>query len=477
MGFAMRLAACFLAVGLATIFIGLAPEANLIWVANGILLAYLLAAPRRRWPAYICAGFAAQCAGAAIVDPHPPMNIIIGVLNMAEVLIGAGLLRRKERDLPRFTDRRYVLRFIAFAVLTGPVVTGLGYAAALWLLRHADPGASLLRWVLTDGLGTAVAAPAYITLFQIRQISLPGWRRNWICLALPVVVSLVLFAQASAPLVFLVYPILLLVLLRMGLGWASLSTLFVAGAGSWFTLHGDSAFAAFRTITPLEPTVLLQIFIAGAMFMLYSMAIALDSHRQAEGRFEKMKQACLAAEALAAVDPVTGLANRRCFDRCLASEWRRALRDGKPLSLLLIDADHFKSYNDSYGHLSGDNCLRHIAAAAAEAVSRPGDLVARYGGEEFAVILPDTDATGAAEIARGICAALRRKNLSHTANPCGMVTVSIGCATLAPAFGHSALSLLQMADEALYRAKFAGRDRVCSAPEQENTRIGVREIA
>jgi diguanylate cyclase (GGDEF)-like protein len=292
-----------------------------------------------------------------------------------------------------------------------------------------------------------------------------NWRVNWLYLALPVSISLVLFAQGSVPLMFLIYPTLLLVLLRMGLGWAALSTLFVAGAGSWFTLHGGNAIAAFGPIAPLEPAVLLQVFIAGAMFMLYSVAVVVDGQRLAERRLHKAQEACRAAETLAAVDPVTGLANRRRFDQCLESEWRRALREGTPMSLVLIDADHFKSYNDSYGHLSGDSCLKQIADAAREAVNRPGDLVARFGGEEFAVVLPDTDGRGAEEIAREICSALRRKNLSHKANPCGLVTVSAGCATLVPCLGQQARMLLEMADEALYRAKLMGRDRVCAAGE------------
>jgi diguanylate cyclase (GGDEF)-like protein len=475
--FAIRLTACFLAVGLATIFIGLAPEANLIWVANGILLAYLLAAPKRRWAAYLCAGFAAQFAGTLAVNPHLRINMIIGVLNMAEVLIGASLMRRGKQEPPRFSDRDYVLRFVAYAVFAAPMLTGIGYAAALWLMRHADPAAALMRWALTDGLGTAVATPGYVALFQMKQNRAMARRVNWIYLALPAVVSLLLFAQASAPLVFLIYPALLLVLLRLGLGWASLATLFVAGTGNWFTLRGENAFAAFRPITPLEPTILLQVFIAGAMFMLLSVAVVVDSRRGVERRLEKMAVACRAAEALAAVDPLTGLANRRRFDECLESEWRRALREGKPISLLLMDADLFKSYNDSYGHLHGDECLKQIAEVAQETVNRPGDLVARFGGEEFAVILPDTDECGAEEIAREICAALRRRRVLHATSPCGVMTLSVGCATLGRCFGQPARTLLEMADAALYRAKFTGRDRVCMAVTKAAINGGAREIA
>jgi len=473
----MRLAACFLAVGSATIFVGLAPEANLLWAANGILLAYLLVAPHRRWPAYVLAGFAAQWLGIALIDAQSIVAqttlsaFVLALLNMAEVLLAAGLLRRRARDLPRFTDGAYLLRFVSCAVVAAPLLTGFGYLSAMWILHHSSPGHLLMRWALTDGLGAAVTTPAYVALFQVKPNHSRSWRRNWIWLALPVAASTIVFAQASAPLIFLVYPVLLLVVLRLGLGWASLATLLVAGAGSWFTIHGEGAFAAFRPITPLDPTVLLQIFIAGAMFMLYCVAVAVDSRKLAELRLEEMRKAWRAAEALAVVDPVTGLANRRQFDQCLAGEWRRALRDGKPLSLLLMDADLFKSYNDSYGHINGDACLQQIAAAAAEVVSRPGDLVARFGGEEFAAILPDTSAAGAEEIAHAICDALRRRDLSHAANPCGKVTVSVGCATLVPALGQSPLLLLDIADGALYAAKVGGRNRVCSASGGSKARV------
>ena len=174
---------------------------------------------------------------------------------------------------------------------------------------------------------------------------------------------------------------------------------------------------------------------------------------------QKLAEAYLAVEALAITDPLTGLANRRRFDECLMTEWRRGIRDHKPLSLLLIDADFFKTYNDTYGHLRGDGCLKQIAEAAQDVVARPGDLVARFGGEEFAVILPNTSTGGAMQVAQEVCAVMRNRRLLHSSNPLGIVTVSIGCATLVPQMGQHALTLIDYADQALYRAKHAGRNR------------------
>jgi len=131
----------------------------------------------------------------------------------------------------------------------------------------------------------------------------------------------------------------------------------------------------------------------------------------------------------------------------------------------MIDADLFKSYNDTYGHLRGDSCLRQIAEAALDVVARPGDLVARFGGEEFAVILPNTDSEGALDVAGEICAALRSRKLPHSGNPFGIMTVSVGCATLIPSFGLHSVNLIEFADEALYKAKKEGRNRVCCGSE------------
>ncbi|QEY63168.1 GGDEF domain-containing protein [Metapseudomonas lalkuanensis] len=166
-------------------------------------------------------------------------------------------------------------------------------------------------------------------------------------------------------------------------------------------------------------------------------------------------------EILAAQDQLTGLANRRCFDERLAAESRRAGRDGMPLSLLLIDIDHFKGYNDTYGHIAGDECLRAFGEQLQQCVKRSGNLVARYGGEELAVILPNTDASGALSVAEHMLERINALGIGHSTSPFGRVTASIGTATVhgAQAAGRE-LELIESADRALYRAKAAGRNRV-----------------
>jgi diguanylate cyclase (GGDEF)-like protein/PAS domain S-box-containing protein len=167
--------------------------------------------------------------------------------------------------------------------------------------------------------------------------------------------------------------------------------------------------------------------------------------------------------ALAMTDGLTGLANRRAFDEALEREWKRTLREGTQISLLLLDVDHFKDFNDQHGHLVGDDCLRAVAAAAAGAV-RATDIVARYGGEEIAIILPLVDQPGAAETAEKVRAAIEALRLPQAENPEGdWLTVSIGAATALARYGGTMRmpeSLLLAADNALYKAKHGGRNRV-----------------
>jgi diguanylate cyclase (GGDEF)-like protein len=187
---------------------------------------------------------------------------------------------------------------------------------------------------------------------------------------------------------------------------------------------------------------------------------------------------------LSTVDPLTGIANRRAFDEALSQEWRRMMRHGATLSLLLIDVDFFKRFNDTYGHVGGDHCLREVAQAIASRARRAGELAARYGGEEFAVLLPHVDRDEAKKLGEVICATVRERNIPHERSDVAPhVTISIGTASIAdlPELAASlsrtgnlpsatipgATVLVEMADHALYRAKRSGRNRVVAAGDDE----------
>lgn len=179
---------------------------------------------------------------------------------------------------------------------------------------------------------------------------------------------------------------------------------------------------------------------------------------------DQLEEANRRLEALAGQDGLTGLANRRTFDDALAREHRRALRDRSRLAMVMIDVDRFKSFNDRYGHPAGDEALRRVSRAIQGALRRPGDMAARYGGEEFAVLLPNTDESGAAVIADRMRRAVLALAIEHEASPADVVTISAGVASLAPnPFDASLTTLVDDADRALYRAKANGRNAVVYA--------------
>jgi len=202
-----------------------------------------------------------------------------------------------------------------------------------------------------------------------------------------------------------------------------------------------------------------------------SSAVVLGAKIRAMHRLESMRKRLLETtrelaasnrqlEMLSRQDGLTGLANRRYLDAFLATEMRRAGRAGEALSLILLDVDFFKKYNDQYGHPAGDECLKRIAGAMQASCRRPADLAARYGGEEFVLVLPTTNAEGARKVSDILAAAIAHLAIPHAQSTvCPVVTISQGIATLVPSHESLPELLIQHADEALYRAKEQGRNR------------------
>ena len=175
---------------------------------------------------------------------------------------------------------------------------------------------------------------------------------------------------------------------------------------------------------------------------------------------EALQKANKELKQLASIDALTHVSNRRVFNDHLQKEWQRLQRMQKPLALIMSDIDHFKLYNDHYGHQAGDKCLQKVAGVMKEAVHRPGDLVARYGGEEFALILPDTDIKGAEAIAEILLKQIRKCRIVHEKSPPdNIITISIGITSIVPQQGFSPEMLVETADQALYDAKKYGRNQ------------------
>ena len=292
------------------------------------------------------------------------------------------------------------------------VAATIGIVALLAVVATA--GAPYLPSVMTDGhvpfTGLGVTFPPVILAILIAALilvgrSAPSSERLWLCVALIAACFDVWLAFCGTE--------------RYSLGW------YLSKCGSLIT----------------------------------SLAVLISQLHDVTALHHRLAAANETLTTLAQRDGLTSLANRRRFDELIDVEWRRARRDRRPISLAMIDVDHFKAFNDQYGHRQGDACLRQISDVLRSVIKRPADVAARYGGEEFVLVLPDTDAAAAATIAAQVHARLSSLSILHAASPIGTVTVSIGIATMLPVVDVGHESLLGRADDNLYLAKAAGRNR------------------
>ncbi len=240
--------------------------------------------------------------------------------------------------------------------------------------------------------------------------------------------------------------------IEAGSNWTPI--IFISGMDSEDDLRrGIEAGGDDYLIKPVSPVVLGAKI--KAMQRLHDMRKALlETTHKLNGANQELRR-------LSALDGLTGIPNRRSFDNALLIEWRRNTRTASAMSLAMIDVDNFKQYNDEYGHLAGDDCLRKIAVALQLALKRPGDMIARYGGEEFVAILPATPLAGGLSIAQGLCDTIKALALPHaTTVREKIVTISVGVASTIPDYASAPSMLIEAADEMLYRAKRDGRDRV-----------------
>lgn len=197
----------------------------------------------------------------------------------------------------------------------------------------------------------------------------------------------------------------------------------------------------------------------GNVASLVGFMFDISERKRAEERVAELQRTL---EALSYQDGLTGVANRRMFDSVLEREWTSARRSGRPLSVVLFDIDYFKQYNDRYGHLQGDDCLRRIAQALLATSTRAGDFIGRFGGEEFVLVLPDTDGATAASIAERCRQRILDQAIEHASSDFRIVSVSAGIATARPDDGLDIHGLVECADRRLYEAKARGRNRVVS---------------
>jgi diguanylate cyclase (GGDEF)-like protein len=348
--------------------------------------------------------------------------------------------------LSRFSDDRRRAILLALLVTFGNGLNGLGDFYALW---HGAPMlAVLLRPVAT------ITIPV-LGLLVLLRVRTP-----------PVLETVLVAAAVASTTIRMIMLTLHPDLIAMWPAWM-IATLFVIYLYLPMRLVVSVALAAtFSLVAPVWWSLLQHPFLPpdqilrGFLWLLVANALGFTAANSLQ-RSQRMQFAqSLVLKQLLSTDSLTGIANRRRFDDALEREWRRCARAGAPLSLLIIDVDHFKAYNDRCGHQQGDECLRRVARLLLDGVGRPGDLVARYGGEEFVCLLPEISQAGARAVATRLIAALHRAAIPHPASPLGpRLTISIGAASILDLSDHRPAALLALADKLLYAAKNAGRNQ------------------
>ena len=433
-----------------------------IWLSNGVLFGLVITQSRRLWPGYFIAGLVADTLADVIYGD--PFRLAIGVscANSVEVISSCLLLTLFFGTPLNLARRRTLVGFLLISVIGAAALTSALGATWTMLFIPVDSWAQMFRtWYLGDMLGMALIAPVVFMLQRPGFFSMlqPGQRRlDLLVLLVPMVAAVLVFTHDKDPLMFFIFPAFLLVVLRLGFSGTVFSIFIVALMSIALTVTGHGPLMLISgPHASLQRIVIAQVFLSVAVFTMFPIAALLEERAA-------LQSSLAASEAryrsLANFDELTGLYNRRAFNERLEFDWNQAVRTGTPLALILIDADLFKSYNDMYGHLKGDECLAALARAISQAVTHLSSTAARFGGEEFAVILPGEDKDGACHAAELIRQAAVGIGLPHPSTPSGLQTISLGVAAMAPGSSQDLAELIRSADIALYRAKDLGRNQV-----------------
>jgi len=434
-----------------------------IWPANGVLLAVLLNAPRRHWPYYLLAAAAANGISAHFIGYSAASCLRLPLISLVEISFAVYFLRAALGDALDLSEPSVLWRFALIAVFAAPLVSAALNAVLLILVQGQAGEARFVAAFFAHALGIITVAPLVLA-YRRGELRFGGnshiARKLLLGFAPLLVVTAAVFAQQRYPLLFMVYPPLVLSVVELGFAGGVLGMFCTTGIALGFTIAGHGPATLVQGADLIGRVIIVQLFLSVAAILVLALSAILAERDRAMQLLEQVR-AQLAD--LATTDSLTGLANRRKLDEAIELELRRAASQGFAVSLLLLDVDQFKAYNDLYGHPAGDACLHRIAAVAARYARRAGDICARYGGEEFAVLLSPAKAAAATERAEQLRAEIEALCLDHAGNPegGGIVTISIGVATVEPDFsGISANSLITQADEALYAAKREGRNRV-----------------
>ena len=364
-------------------------------------------------------------------------------------------------------------------------------------MEWPDPArSSFANWSVSNTMGALVMAPLLMTCLLH-----PRWRRSLVQVRLKfsALLSLLLLGfflfgpgQIWLPAGFSQPALLLIPLLLVALT-ANQCFIFLFQALTFLLIWvgTDAGYGPFVSVDPITTDTAMQVFcgfLAAVVLIIQALlceqrklrklwsAELLSSNRKLELRVQErtrqLSQANEQLELLSVTDALTQLANRRRFDSYLQAEWQRACRLGQPIGLMMLDVDWFKNYNDSYGHLQGDEALRQVGQLLKLGARRTTDLAARYGGEEFALVVPQADAGYLQQQAELLRFAFASLNIPHQSSPLGRLTVSIGVAVWRPTMHESAELLIEKADQALYQAKNSGRNQVACAADLRGAEAG-----
>jgi diguanylate cyclase (GGDEF)-like protein/PAS domain S-box-containing protein len=559
-----------------------------VWWPNAILLAALLLNHRKRWIAILVTGYTANVLSHLLYHEYVGVSLVLSACDLLEVVIAAYPFARNADDVINFSQPRELARLYLFGAIIGPAVSAFLGTVMFSLLKEPVPYHFAIYWFASNALSTIAITPLILSFFDRETYTIFKRQRLLESVGLLLLMALcaaLILRQSQFPILFLLFPPLLLIVVRLGMGGGMLGVSIIAAFAITFALKGHGPMHLIRGVVWQQQLFFAQVLIASLVLGVALVAVVINERRKLEqaarqseqlyrllaenshdiivltnlehkrqyispavqwtmgwdpkellgttfqesvvhpddipamrGALDALKSgeqaktfayrcqkkdgtylwmeanislycdrvtghpigyvnvvrniaerkaaeqqlhdAYLALETLATVDALTGIANRRRFDEVLGNEWRRAARSQLPLSLLLLDVDHFKLYNDLYGHLQGDDCLRQITAAALEVIHRPGDTVARFGGEEFGIVLSNTDRETALKLAEKIRLAVAGRAVKHQANPPGVITISVGCSTCIPGHHGNMLNLIEAADQALYKAKHSGRNCV-----------------
>lgn len=429
------------------------------WLANGTLLAYLLTTHRVHWRKLIVGCLLASVLASLLAGNDPLRAVTLSLCSMAEVAIPAHVLGGRLRNRNTIINWSFAEKFLVYAVVLGPAFAAALAGVALSALQSANSGEVFRIWFAADALGIALVTPLAITLRRCGLSAIrerEGLAHMVLCLGLVGAVTTAVFLQSDYPLLFVIMPFLVFAAFRLGLAGLSVAYVICGGIALILTSWGSGPVFLIADATAADRLFFVQMFILFIEASTIPVALALESRLRLEAQ---LATANARLEHLAGTDALTGLANRRAFDRAFEREWAIAARAKRPLAVAIVDVDHFKAFNDTYGHIAGDECLTKLAEILSGTLFRPGDFVGRYGGEEFVIVLPDTDLAGAQHVCARVQEIVSTTNLPHEASPLDHLTVSVGFASLVPGKG-SRNQLLDAADAALYAAKSNGRNQI-----------------